>query len=135
MTAFCLFACAPVQPELRSTEAERILPSLALVNGTLIDGTGSEPVPDAVVLIRDGKILAAGPGAEVAVPDGFEIVDLQGGTILPGFINAHVHGAYDLEKLETWASEGVTTVRDLGAWTWPAPFLRDLGLLALSVWS
>ena len=38
---------------------------------------------------------------------------------MPGFFNAHVHGAYDAEKLAAWAKEGVTTVRDLGAYQWP----------------
>jgi imidazolonepropionase-like amidohydrolase len=34
--------------------------------------------------------------------------------VLPGFINAHVHGALSLARLEAWAQAGVTTVRDLG---------------------
>jgi len=41
---------------------------------------------------------------------------------LPGFINAHVHAAYNWWKLKTWAKGGVTTVRDLGAFGqsgWP----------------
>ena len=36
---------------------------VALVNGTLIDGTGADPVADAVVLVRDGRIAAVGPSA------------------------------------------------------------------------
>lgn len=86
---------------------------LAVVNGTLFDGTGAPPVPDAVVLVRDGRVAAAGPRARVRVPAGARILDAAGGTILPGVINAHVHGAYDVARLTRWARAGVTTVRDL----------------------
>jgi len=88
---------------------------LALVNGTLIDGTGSDPVPDAVVLIRDGQIVAAGGAAAVPIPADAERIDLAGGYLLPGFINTHVHNALRTDYLKKWASEGVTTVRDVGA--------------------
>jgi len=37
---------------------------------------------------------------------------LAGATILPGFINAHVHFAFNEKNLEAWAYGGVTTVRD-----------------------
>ena len=68
--------------------------TLALVNGTLIDGTGAEPVPDAVVLIAGDKILAVGSQEMIKVPEGVRTVDVGGTTILPGFINAHVHYAF-----------------------------------------
>jgi imidazolonepropionase-like amidohydrolase len=42
------------------------------------------------------------------------VIDLNGAYILPGFINAHVHDAYDETRLKTWAQAGVTTVRDVG---------------------
>jgi len=90
------------------------LPTLALVNGTLIDGRGADPVKDAVVVIQGKTILAAGPRASVKIPPGAQVIDVKGGTILPGFFNAHVHGAYNEQNLKTWASQGVTTVRDLG---------------------
>lgn len=88
--------------------------TLALVNGQLIDGTGAEAVPDGVVLVQGDRILAAGARASVAVPADARLIDAQGGTILPGFINAHVHAAYDEATLKAWARGGVTTVRDLG---------------------
>ncbi len=90
-------------------------PAVALVNGTLIDGTGANPVADAVVLIRDGRIAAAGSRLAVPVPADAQRVDVAGGYILPGFINTHVHNALREDYLKSWASEGVTTVRDVGA--------------------
>lgn len=98
-------------------ESER---PVALIRGLLIDGTGSEPIEDAVVLIRDGLVSAAGRSTEVSIPADAEIIDLNGGAILPGFINAHVHDGYDEANLKAWAHAGVTTVCDLGAsvrWT------------------
>ncbi len=88
--------------------------TLVLVNATLIDGTGSDPVPNAVVVIQGDRIVAAGSKENVRIPSGARAIDLEGATILPGFINAHVHFAYDEKKLEAWAQGGITTVRDEG---------------------
>jgi imidazolonepropionase-like amidohydrolase len=100
-------------------------------NGTLIDGTGQEPVPDAAVLIAEGQIQAVGPLSEIDVPDDVTRVDAQGGFILPGLIDTHVHLVYegfDLEKMlntpfslnfykamdrmRRTVEAGITTVRD-----------------------
>jgi imidazolonepropionase-like amidohydrolase len=89
--------------------------TLALVNGTLIDGTGGEPVSGAAVLIAGDRIVDVGPAARIKVPAGARTIDLGGATILPGFINAHVHDAFDEANLRAWAQGGVTTVRDEGA--------------------
>jgi len=88
--------------------------TLALVNGTLVDGTGAEAVPNASIVIRGDRIVAVGPRASVSIPAGAQVLDVGGGTILPGLINAHVHFAFDEQKLEVWAQGGVTTVRDEG---------------------
>ncbi len=86
----------------------------AIVNGTLIDGTGAAPVPDAILVIQGDHILAAGPRSALVVPKGIQEVDAGGGTILPGFINAHVHDGFNKANLLAWAQGGVTTVRDEG---------------------
>ena len=66
-----------------------------ITNGKLIDGTGSAPVPDAVVVLKDGKISYAGPasGAPEA-PPGSTKIDAKGGTIMPGLVEAHFHPTY-----------------------------------------
>jgi imidazolonepropionase-like amidohydrolase len=127
--AACSPSASPTTPaasSLPTTEAQQITttsnsssPTIALVNGTLIDGSGVQPVEDAVLLIQDGIIVGAGPRAGVAIPEGATILDVHGAVMLPGLINAHVHGAYNLKKLEEWAQSGVTTVCDLGAHSWP----------------
>jgi len=65
------------------------------------------------VVVRDRHIAAVGPAATVAIPDGAQIVDGQGGTLLPGLIDMHVHIAADSDGLIDIAA-GVTSVRDLG---------------------
>jgi imidazolonepropionase-like amidohydrolase len=103
--------------------------TLALVNGTLIDGTGANPIPDAVVLIGEGHIIAVGPRSRVTPPAGAQVLDVGGATILPGFINAHVHAGYNEAKLKAWARAGVTTVRDLGVAPYDDAFVRRDALL------
>ena len=61
----------------------------AIRAGTLIDGTGGSPVRNAVILIQGERITAV--GANVQVPAGASVLDLSNATVLPGFIDAHVH--------------------------------------------
>src|SRR5690349_15074314 len=64
-------------------------------NGQLIDGTGASPVPRGAVVIRDGWIVYAGDaaGAPPLAP-GASRIDAQGGTIMPGLVEAHFHPTY-----------------------------------------
>jgi imidazolonepropionase-like amidohydrolase len=107
------------EPQPTTTATPDGAGTLALVNGTLMDGTGAAPLADAVVVIRDKRIVGVGTRAAVTIPSGAQIIDVQGATILPGLINTHVHRGYSEQNLQTWAQAGVTTVRDLG--TSPAP--------------
>jgi len=86
---------------------------LALVGGTLVDGTGKDPVPDSTVVIEKGQILAAGPRKQVKIPRGATKVDARGKTILPGLWDMHAH----FEQVEwgpIYLAAGATTVRDCG---------------------
>lgn len=88
-------------------------PRLALVGGTLVDGTGAPAVPDAVVLIESGRIVAAGPRSRVKIPKGAAKFDAMGMTILPGLWDMHAH----FEQVEwgpVYLAAGATTVRDCG---------------------
>ena len=88
--------------------------TIAITNGTLIDGTGSDPIPDALIIIKDTNIMSAGNASGLDIPAGATIIDVDGSYILPGFINSHVHGAFNENNLKEWAKSGVTTVRDVG---------------------
>ncbi len=109
-------ACSPIvqnspTPTLQLTEEPQ---PIAIINGTLIDGNGTDPIKDAALIINGSRISAVGKRTEIAIPAGAKIIDAQGGTILPGFINTHVHYGFDERNLAEWAAGGVTTVRDEG---------------------
>jgi imidazolonepropionase-like amidohydrolase len=96
---------------------------------------GEHAVPGgALVLFGGGRIIGVEPGAAPA-PDGCEVLEAPGGTVLPGLIDAHVHlcadgtdGSLDRiqepgedamaavigQSLRRHLAAGVTTVRDLG---------------------
>ena len=64
-------------------------------NGQLIIGTGVPAVPNAALIIRDGRIAYAGPAAEAPeLPPNTERIDARGGTIMPGLVEAHFHATY-----------------------------------------
>ncbi len=87
--------------------------TMAIVGGTLIDGTNAAPVPDAVVVIEKGRILAAGPKSAVKIPKGAQTIDAHGKFILPGLWDMHAH----FEQVEwgpIYLAAGATTVRDCG---------------------
>jgi imidazolonepropionase-like amidohydrolase len=105
--------------------------TIAITGGTLIDGSGRDPVKNATVLIEGERIAAAGPA--VAVPKNATVLDAAGRTVLPGIIDCHVHGTYrarDMRQhllnaptynvlrstavLEETLACGVTSARDMG---------------------
>lgn len=121
--------------------------SVALVGATLIDGTGAPPVVDSAVLVEGTRIAAAGPAAEVDIPEDAQVIDLSGKWLIPGLIDAHVHlfqsgGLYtrpdviDLRTIRPYEEEitrirhdlpetfaryiasGITSVLDLGGPMW-----------------
>lgn len=63
----------------------------AFTGALLIDGQGGEPVSDSVVLVENGKFIAAGAKAAVPIPENAKLVDVTGKTVMPGLIDAHVH--------------------------------------------
>jgi imidazolonepropionase-like amidohydrolase len=81
-------------------------PVTAIRAGTLIDGTGAAPVKNAVILIQGERITAV--GADVRIPGGATVIDLSGYTVLPGFIDAHVHLASHTIGDGDWQHSGLT---------------------------
>ena len=137
-------------PALPGTPA----PPRAIVGATLIDGTGRAPVRDAVVILRDGKIEAAGPRSRVRIPVGIDTLDARGCWLLPGLVDAHVHfsqtgwadgrpDALDLRSLypydqtisrlrttpqrfhRAFLACGVTAVFDVGGYAWTFGLARE----------
>jgi len=106
---------------------------VALVGGTLIDGTGAQPAANVTVLIKGEKIEAVGPSGKVDIPKDAKKIDVSGKWILPGFVDCHIHLGYpfstmayftDTDSLATiralkimndYLRSGVTSVRDVGS--------------------
>jgi imidazolonepropionase-like amidohydrolase len=103
--------------------------SLAIINGTLIDGSGGDPQSGITIHIEGERITSM--GRNVSIPHDAEVIDARGGSVLPGLIDCHVHLAMEyphiarflvtppsLRLLETiprmraTLDAGVTTVRD-----------------------
>lgn len=120
-----LSACAP-SASAPAPDLSHV--TLVLTHGTLIDGSGAEPVSDATVVIGDGRILSVGAISQENLQKDMPVIDLAGAYILPGFINAHVHDAYDEGRLQAWAQAGVTTVRDEGIISGPGQLKKLLSL-------
>lgn len=93
----------------------------AIVGANVLVGENLTILRDATVVIVAGRIAALGPRAEVAVPEGAAEIDASGHTLVPGFIDAHVHiGFFEPEQV---LRGGVTTARDLG---WPPELIHPL---------
>ncbi len=110
---------------------------VAVVGAVLIDGTGRQPLHDAVIITDGERIRAVGPRAGVNVPANARVIDAGGKFVIPGLIDCHCHmemiGLGDLTDLPPeWDTpahrrqlalinatldllSGVTTVRDLGS--------------------
>ena len=63
----------------------------AIRGARVIDGSGGAAIDNAVIVIRDGRIVAIGPSAGTPVPSDAEVVDYSGKTIIPGLISDHSH--------------------------------------------
>ncbi|MFT4833182.1 MAG: imidazolonepropionase-like amidohydrolase [Psychroserpens sp.] len=63
----------------------------ALVGGTLIDGFGSDPIKNSVVIIEGEKIISVGTITDTPIPSNAEVISTEGMTVLPGLWDMHVH--------------------------------------------
>ena len=129
-----LFVLIFVSTQLSSSAQSKNIK--ALVGGTLIDGFGSQPIRNSVIIIEGERIRAVGQVGSLAIPAGAEIISTEGMTVMPGLWDMHVHlminghSDYDhwdktypsqFEKVIMPASArqllmaGVTSARDLGA--------------------
>src|ERR1035438_2840792 len=126
-----LVAAAPAQAPAP------VAPPIILKAAHMFDGVTERVVSPGLVVVAAGRIVAAGPDARL--PPGAQLIDLGDATLLPGFMDAHVHldgeisndwkqGALDqlqnpLAKIardppvsaRRTLLAGFTTVRDLGS--------------------
>jgi imidazolonepropionase-like amidohydrolase len=88
--------------------------ALLVSGGTLVDGTTREPIADATLVVRDGRVAEVTAGSVVSTPPGADRIDARGKWIIPGLIDMHVH--YHPGWMDgLFLRHGVTTVRDVGS--------------------
>jgi hypothetical protein len=82
---------------------------IAIVRGTLIDGTGAPPLQNSVITIEGKKIIVVGTVENTPIPGDANVIDATGKYIIPGLIDCHIHYEQprDLVQLLAW---GVTSV-------------------------
>ncbi len=110
---------APGQKKITAVNAAEIPVgenTIAIINVNLIDGNGGNPVSDACVLVKAGRIEAAGPMGSVKIPEGTEIIQGKGMSLLPGLIDSHFHLDRIKDLPALFLQHGVTSLRDPGAW-------------------
>jgi hypothetical protein len=85
---------------------------LVIQGGTLIDGNGGAPVPDAVVVIQGNRITSVGRRGQVQVPANAQVINADGKFILPGLWDAQV--SYNWYFGEVMLNNGITSTVDVG---------------------
>ena len=124
---FMTFASAATMPA-----QEESRPPLVIIGDTLIDSTGAPSKKGQAVVIEGNRITQIGPRSQIRVPDGAQVIEVPGTTVLPGLVDAHTHPAFYLPHprefeddslcalrgaaiLKQALDSGITLVRDLGA--------------------
>lgn len=64
---------------------------MAIVGATLIDGTGANPLPNAVIVFDQNKIISVSAGHADTLPDDVQVIEAKGKYVIPGIVNANVH--------------------------------------------
>jgi imidazolonepropionase-like amidohydrolase len=77
----------------------RALPALVIVAERLIDGTGRDPIERAAIVIENGRITAAGARSSLTIPADADVLEDDDLTLLPGFMDMHVHLAASTPNL------------------------------------
>jgi hypothetical protein len=100
---------------------DRDIPNATVVlrGARLITMRGDEVIPRGDVVVRGNRIVAVGATGAVNVPDGTDVIDLSGRTIVPGYVDTHAHlrAQVDLHRSQPWSyaanlAYGVTVARD-----------------------
>lgn len=106
---------------------------LIVFKGRVIDGNGEDPIEKGIVAVSGNRILIVCREGEWEIPEYAEIIEIKDGTIMPGFIEQHVHigmgsikhielysmhpyekVCHAIKDLENLLDAGFTSVRDCG---------------------
>jgi hypothetical protein len=91
--------------------------TMVLAGGTIVDvsnfGSSEADVKDSIVVIREGRIVAAGPRSEVKIPDGARVVDISGKYVVPGLTDVFAT-LNNQAQANAYLYMGVTSIFGLG---------------------
>lgn len=113
-------AASPKPPVARTSSdppaaAPATSTALVIRGASLLDGTGKPPLANACVVVENGRIAAVGRLGSGRVPPGARVLTApKGSTVLPGFIDMHVHASVRRGLMPYFLANGITSVRDLG---------------------
>lgn len=107
---------------------------MVITGARLIDGIGALPQENMIIVITGDKFSEIGSKKKIVIPEGAEVIDVKGKTVIPGLIDAHIHFTYPPKEEEFFLINeaisafraahllhellmvGVTTVRDLSSY-------------------
>ena len=98
--------------------------TFAIVNGIVAKGDGSEPIQRGTVVVRNGRIVAAGAG--VRVPSGTQVVDATGKWVTPGIVSGFSRLGLSEVDLSADGSEDATNNGPFSAAIDVAPAINPL---------
>ena len=85
---------------------------LVFTHCRLFDAPAARTIPNTTIVVSANRIARVGPDGGVPIPEGAEVFDATGKTILPGLWDMHVHLGFNTDGLLNLAA-GVTSVRDM----------------------
>lgn len=100
-------------------------PVFAIADVAIVDVEAGRLLENQTVVLRNDRIEAIGPAADVTAPDGARTIDGRGKYLIPGLFDAHVHYIAEDFFGPMLVAHGVTFVREMGNWTESILPLRD----------
>ena len=108
-------------PQTTASEEDPLLDGepTVFVNVNVVPMDSEQTLEDQVVVVLDDRILAIGPASDIEVPDDAQVIDGEGGFLIPGLADMHTHLAgligrdSDPGSLVLYLAEGTTTVRSM----------------------
>jgi imidazolonepropionase-like amidohydrolase len=106
--AFTLAQAAPAAPAADPATD----PAVAFVGVSVVPMSSSTVLADQTVVVRGDRIVALGPAADTAVPEGATRIEGAGRWLMPGLADMHVH-TWSADDFPLFLANGVTTVRNM----------------------
>jgi imidazolonepropionase-like amidohydrolase len=98
--------------QLATKHATRPVSGIAFTDARVLDVEKGVWIPNQTVIVQGDKIMAVGPTSRIKIPEGTDVLSIEGQGLIPGLIDMHAHTSA-VDGILNLAS-GVTTIRDVG---------------------